>query len=483
MAALLVALVFLPILAGVALLFLPLPPRSANMLGLITVAISFLGSLFLWRAFIPLTQGFAFFSSMPTGLQVMGAQMEFGLNALSMPMFFLASFVGCAAGFFTARVEHPQKNFLWAFVLIMLGGILGAFASVDLFYAFLFHEVALLPTLMAIMIFGGIHRRQAAIESGLFMIAGSLVLLVGLIAFKFAAGFGSFSLLEWQTRLMRSVVDPSLFGSFGLVLLGAVVLSGLWPFYTWVPKLITQAPAPVAMLQAGVLKFFGLYFLLQGFLPLLPAGLMDIKPILSFLCVANIILIGFAAFAQVDLLRLVAYAAVMHMGTLFLALNAHTVESVGGAVLTIVGSGLATALLIMLSSSIKERTHTLQLAEVSGLRRATPQLALFLMIGFMGIIALPCFITFLGEFGIVMGLIKTGFWSVAAVLAGLVMVAGFGLRALGQLIMNFPKKEGLADLTLIERFCAWILVVPLILFALMPGILIQPLNSFLHALL
>lgn len=483
MAALLMALVFLPLLVGLAFFFLPLKAREANFLGLVTVTLVFLGSLFLWRAFIPLDQGFAFYSTMPFGLQSIGANFEMGLNAVSMPLFFLAAFVGCAAGFFAASSAHPQKNFLWAFLLLTLGGILGGFASTDLFYAFLFHEVALLPTLMSIMVFGGIHRRQAAFQSGLFMLGGSLILLVGLIAFKFSLGLGSFSLLEWHTRLSQWIGPAQTLAPLGLVVLGAAILSGLWPFYSWVPKLLTQAPAPIAMMQGGVIKFFGIYFLLQGFASVLPAGLADSRTLISVLCVANILFVGLSAFAQTNFLKLIAYAAVMHMGTLFLALNAHNVESLGGAVVTIVGSGLATALLIMLAQALQQRTHTLQISEVSGLRKATPQLALFLMIAVMALLALPAFITFLGEFAILMGLIKAQLWAVVAVLAGLVLVAGFGLRALGQMLMNAPKGAPMADLTLIERFCAWILTIPLILFALMPGILVQPLDQFFRNLL
>lgn len=480
---LLQAFVFLPLIVSLVMLFVPMSARVMNALGLSVVTLIFLGSLLLWKSFAPEYHGYAFLSSASLGLQSIGARLELGLNAFSMPMFFLASFVGCAAGFYTAQLKVDQKHLLWSFVLMILGGILGAFASIDLFYAFLFHEVALLPTLFSLMIFGGFHRRQTALEAGIFMLVGSLLMLVGLVAFKFAARLSTFSLIEWQGHLAGSLVDMSLLSSFGFVLWGAVILSGLWPFYTWVPKLLSQAPTPVAMLQGGVLKFFGLYFIFQGFLPILPEGLLDIKFLLSALCVANIVLIGFSAFAQTDLLRLIAYTAVMHMGTLFLALNAHTPEAIGGAMLAIVGSGLATALLLMMAGSLQRRTGSVEINEFAGLRQGTPRLAFFLMVGFMAVIALPCFSTFIGELAVVIGLIKAGFWSVVAVLLGLILIAGIGLRALNQLLMNSPKPQSLPDLSMTERFCAWVLVIPLVLLAFLPGILAHPLDTLLRALL
>jgi len=480
---LLPALVLLPLIVGVLVLFLPLSQRALNITGLSVVTLVFLGAILLWKSFAPEAHGYAFLSSMPLGLQSIGARFELVLNAFSMPMFFLTAFIGAAAGFYTAQLKVEQKNLLWGFVLMILGGALGAFASVDLFYAFLFHEVALLPTLFSLMIFGGAHRRQSTIESGIFMLTGSLLMLVGLIAFKFAARMSSFSLIEWQGQLAGSLVDFNLVTSFGFVLWGAVILSGLWPFYIWVPKLLSQAPTPVAMLQGGVLKFFGLYFIFQAFLPILPEGLLEVKFLLSALCVANIILIGFSAFAQTDLRRIIAYMAVMHMGTLFLALNAHTVESIGGAMLVIVGSGLATALLLMMAGSLRSRMPSVEVGDIAGLRQGTPRLAFFLMVGFMAVIALPCFATFIGELAVIIGLIKVGFWSVAAILAGLVIVAGIGLLTLHQLLMNFPKPQGLSDLSITERFCAWILVIPLVLLAFLPGVLAHPIDTLLRALL
>lgn len=485
----LLASIFVPLLSGIFFLFMPVQAtRTANVLGMALSSLLLVIGVVLFSTFTNAQPalGYHFYSQLPLGLQFMGASLQLGLNALSMPFYFLAVVVGFAASIYLLQLNTSRKPLLWGFLLIIQGGILGAFASVDVFYSFLFHEVALLPTLLALLVFGGSQRQAAALQSGIFMLLGSLIMLVGLIAFKAAAGLQTFSMVEWRNTL--GALTPAHFAAFPqvawwLILGGAFILSGLWPFYSWVPRLLTQAPTPVAMLQGGVLKFFALYLILQAFGTALPLCFQSIAPVVSVLCVANIIFIGFAALAQTDLLRLVAYSAVMHMGTLFLALNAHTVESVSGAVLLIVGGGLATALLIMLAGSLRQRLGSLEMSHIGGLRATTPRLGLFLMIGFMSVIALPCFLNFWGEMAVIFGVLKAGLWSVAAIFVGLVLAAAFGLRALGQVLMGPAKPPVLADLSSTERSAAWVLAIPLILFSFIPGQLSEPLHQLLQVFL
>lgn len=481
-------LVLLPLAVGLLLLLVPQTTARgwANGLGLGTVIIVFLGAILLWLNFSAGGNGYAFLSTTPLGLERLGARLQLGLNGLSLPMFLVTALVGCAAGFYTYGRPMERKSLFWSFVLLILSGTLGAFACVDLFYAFLFHELALLPTFLALMIFGGRDRQSALVQTGIFLVAGSLITLVGLINFYFLADAHSFSLLDIREHLgafgMGMSAEKQL-PAWGMIFWGCLIFSGLWPFYSWVPKLLTQAPTPVAMLHGGALKFFGLYFLLQGFVGWTFWGVETFKTVLSLLCVANILFLGFAALTQTDLRRLVAYSAVMHLGTLFLALNSYNREALGGMILLMVGSGLATALLLMLSGALNRRVGSTQMTHLGGLRGQTPRLATFLMLGFLALMGLPCFVNFWGELAVIFGVMHAGMFAVNAILAGIVISTAFGVRALRTMLMGEPKPQGLSDLTTVEHFSAWILILPAILFALLPGILTGPLDNVLETLL
>jgi NADH-quinone oxidoreductase subunit M len=481
--------VALPFAAGLTLLFAPqsFAKRWADFLGLASTLFALAAAVILGLNFHPSANGYAFLSTTNLGLEGIGARLQLGLNALSLPMFFITALIGCAAGFYTygrSTEDDHRKGLFWSFLLMILAGALGAFASVDLFYAFLFHEIALLPTFFALMLFGGVNRKQTMIEMGIFVIAGSLLTLAGIINFAALAGAGTFSLIELREHFSRGGLPASAqFFSWNLVFWGCAILSGLWPFYGWVTRLLTQLPTAAAMLIGGSLKFFGLYFLLQAFAGPCLQGLGGLRNATALLCVANIFLLGFSALAQTDFKKLVAYAAVMHMGALFLALNAYTVESFGGMAILIVGGGLATALLLMLGGCLKRRLGSAEMVHVGGLRQSAPRLAAFLMLGVMAVVALPCFVNFWGEFLIILGTFRSTPLATPAILAGLVITAVFGLRALHAMLMGNPKPEAIADLTAVEKFSAWLLILPVILLAIFPNIISGPLNTLLHSII
>ena len=479
---LLQAVVVLPFVAGLAFLFLPKSSgRLANAVGMGVSIFVLVSTLVLWKLFTSGISGYAYLSSVDLGLGGLGAHFQLGLNGLSLPLFILTAIVGLAAGAYIYAQKYNRVGLIWSMVLLILSGTLGAFASVDLFYAFFLHELALLPILLSLMIFGGSQRRQTALEVAFFLLMGSLIFLAGLLSFYFSAGLHSFCLLDLRHGLSLMPMEDRLW-SWGLLLLGTLILSGVWPFYSWVPKLLEQAPTPVSMIVGGALKFFGLYILLQGFLPTLHPGILQTRTLLSILCVTNIIFIGIAALTQTDLRKLIAYSAVMHMGTLFLALNAATSEAYGGLVLLIVGSGLATVLLFMLSGIIRRRAGSAQMIHLGGLRQSAPRISAFLMIGFMAIAALPCFISFYGEFAVVLGVFRTLGIVGWAILAGLAITAGYCLRALSQMLMGGPKPAMFQDLSTLETATVWLLAVPVVALVFFPSSITNSLNLLLPML-
>jgi NADH-quinone oxidoreductase subunit M len=474
---LLTMMVIVPFFMGFLFLLSPqgFSRRYADALGLLVVLFCLCGAVILWLNFRPIMAGYAFLSTMPLGLQAIGARLQLGLNAISMPMFTLTALIGCAAGFYAYGQAPEHKGFYWAFLLLILAGLLGAFASVDIFYAFLFHETALLPIFLALMMFGGENRREVLTESGIFMLAGSLPTLVGITNYALQAGPLSFSLIDIRCHLANHAISPSLqMEVWAPLFWGCAILSGLWPFHGWVSRLLTQVPVPVSMLVGGSLKFFGVYFLLQAFLGSSFWGVDSLQTVTGVLCAISIVWVGILAFRQSNFRAMVALAAVMHMGGLFLALSSYTAEALSGTVILMLASGLTTALLLMLSGAVGRRLGHLEMPQMGGIRQSAPVLSTFLMFGVLSLMALPCFLNFWGELGVIVGAFRgVPLWA-PFLLAGLFITAAFGLRALSSMLMG--KKVEMSDLTQMEIFSSWILVLPLVLLGVLPFIISTPIS-------
>jgi NADH-quinone oxidoreductase subunit M len=239
---------------------------------------------------------------------------KIGLDGLSLIMVLLAAIVTVAAVWFTGEIENHENAF-YACLLFISGGAIGAFASMDLFFFYAFHELALIPTFLLIGIWGSGNRSAAAWKITIYLAAGSFILLLGLILLyqSVPASHRTFDMIE--LRKYAALIPPEAQRNIYLLLLiGFGVLVSLFPFHSWAPEAYASAPAPAAMLHAGVLKKFGLYGLLRLAIPLVPAGAHYWTGLLIFLLLGNIIYIGLVTIAQKRLDWMLGYSSVMHMG-------------------------------------------------------------------------------------------------------------------------------------------------------------------------
>ena len=226
------------------------------------------------------------------------------------------------------NAERPHLYL--ALLMFMQGGLMGTFASIDIFFFYFFHEFALIPTFIMIGIWGGAGRRSAAIEMTIYLTLGAMLSLLGLIALYIGSGAESFSLIELRDYLAATAGGHGAEQHFALLLFGFGILVSLFPFHSWAPKGYAVAPTGAAMLHAGVLKKFGLYGLLQIAAPLLPEGRRIGCPG-SCGWLGNILIIGLITIAQRDLKMMLGYSSVMHMGYAFLGIATFSVVGIGGA--------------------------------------------------------------------------------------------------------------------------------------------------------
>src|SRR5437667_1960843 len=375
-----------------------------------------------------------------------------GIDGLSLIMVLLAAIVTPAAVWFAGPIDKHENAF-YACLLFISGGAIGAFASLDLFFFYAFHELALIPTFLLIGMWGTGNRVAAAWKITIYLAIGSFVLLLGLILLyqSVPAPLRSFDIraLTVAASLGQIAADAQ-HHIYLLLLIGFGILVSLFPFHTWAPEAYASAPAPAAMLHAGVLKKFGLYGLLRLAIPLLPEGARHWANLLVVLLLGNIIYVGLVTIAQKRLDWMLGYSSVMHMGYIFLGIASGGILGVAGAAVLMFAHGISIALLFGLASELRQRTGTLVFDELGGLARVMPFARLAFGLGVFAAIGLPGFANFAGEIMIFFGAFKNGWtmdgfhiFQIATVLAlwGVVISAVYMLRAYRKTFMGTIREQ------------------------------------------
>jgi len=441
---LLLLVTFTPIVAAI-LIMVGLPARltamAASVLTLLVSAIIFLQ--------FNATSGFQFVVTFPISPELR-LNFALGVDGLSLLMILLGAIVLVAAVWVTGEIEHHENAF-YACLLLIAGGAIGAFASLNLFFFYAFHELALIPTFLLIGIWGSGNRRAAAWKVTIYLALGSIILLVGLIMLYRAVPASARSL---DLRILHAGQIPaSLQSNIYLVLLiGFGILVSLVPFHTWAPEAYACAPAPAAMLHAGVLKKFGLYGLLRLALPLLPDGARQWSSMLLVLLLANIIYIGLVTIAQQRLDWMLGYSSVMHMGYIFLGIASANILGTTGAAILMFAHGLSIALLFGITGEIRKRVPSLDFDAMGGLAKAMPLAAFAFGLGAFAAIGLPGFANFAAEIMVVFGAFQNGFdyqhfhmfqWATVLALWGVVISAVYMLRAYRRTFFGSSAKSEL----------------------------------------
>ena len=479
-------------LAVALAIFAGLPKRYSVRLSYLGFGVPAAIALWLWSQF-PADAGdsYTFMSSYDLGLALLGIKLTLGLNGISLPLFVMAGVIGLASGLYAIHSGAERLKIYLALLLVMQSGLMGVFASVDVFFFYFFHELALIPTFIMVGIWGGRDRSYAAMKLTIYLTLGAMLSLIGLIVIYYQSGAESFDLITLRQEAVSSPlsVTAQKYG-FGLLLFGFGILVSLWPFHTWAPLGYGAAPSSAAMLHAGVLKKFGLYGLIQIALPILPVGAAHWSGVLTILALGNILVVGFVTMAQRDLKQVIGYGSVMHMGYAFLGVACLSVIGAGGVVLMMVAHGLSVALLFLLATCVHHRTRTFDLTEMGGLAQKTPVLAALFVAGTMASIGLPGFANFWGELTIFVAVWKMSPWVAAGAVAGVVITAIYALRATARVFFGSPTEtfakvlaqSAPADLRWSEKIPALILLAMLLFIGFWPRSLSTPINSALQAI-
>ncbi len=406
-----------------------------------------------------------------------------GMSAILVLLTVIVTF--CAVRISPQQPGKGSGRLYYVSLMLIAAGALGAFCATDLFFLYAFHELALIPTFLMIGIYGhGREKVATAWKITIYLGVGSLILLGGLIALyvqlsptggltfdisKLAPGPGDHPL---SAETQKWIFLPLLIG-FG-------ILVSLFPFHSWAAPAYACAPAPVAMLHAGVLKKFGLYGILRVAMPLLPEGFDAWKELLLILLLGNIIYVGFVTISQRYLDRMLGHSSVMHMGYIFLGIACCNSIGWGGAVLMMFAHGISIALLFSLCGSLRARLDTLEFTRLGGLGANMPFLAVTFGFAAFASIGLPGFANFASEITIFFAAFREagelGSLQVVTIVAlwGVVISAVYMLRAYrrifqGECIGNL----GAADLEREARLPVVLMIVILLITGLFPNIILK----------
>lgn len=446
-----------------------------RVVALFAALLSMLVAVWLFAVFEPGASGLQF-EQRVEWVPALGIGYHVGVDGLSVGLVLMGAIVAFAAVCVSREIVDRQKEY-YLLLLVMSGGILGAFASLDLFCIYFFHELALVPTFLMIGIWGrGVDRLYATYQIAIYLSVGALIALIGLLALYVKTGAWTFDVgaLRWQLSQMPLPAAAQNW-IFPLLMFGFGILVSLWPFHTWAPVGYAAAPTGVAMMHAGVIKKFGLYGLVRVALPLLPEGAQRWMPLLAWLALGNVLYAGLVAMRQKNLNMLLGYSSVAHMGFAFLGVASLSVVGVTGMVVVMVAHGFLAALGFALSGYVSRATGTLEMERLGGLLRAMPFIGGALVMAMLAGCGVPGFANFPGEL-----LVLFGAWDghqtvvVLAVWAGLVVGAVYMLRAV-RVILHGAMPErlgGVCDPTgAWQRLAYAILVGGLVLFGLAPGVL------------
>jgi NADH-quinone oxidoreductase subunit M len=470
----LTALLALPLVGLVVLLVIPGTAKNAMRLWANAVLLGGFGlALPLWQAFDRSASGYQFVDRVPW-IPTLGAQFLLGIDGISLLLVLLTSLLGPIAALASWNAIEERTKEFYAMLLLLQFGMLGLFLALDLLLFFVFFEVVLVPMYFLIGIWGGERRLYAAIKFFLYTLAGSVVLLLGIIALYWQGGLQlarpTFEIAELLKVQLPLDAQRWLFWAF---FVGFAIKVPMVPFHTWLPDAHTEAPTAGSVLLAGVLLKMGTYGFVRLSLPLFPEAAREAAPILAALSIVAILYGALISLMQQDWKRLVAYSSVSHMGFCTLGLAALNNNGIAGSVLQQINHGISTSLLFLLVGFVYERRHTRQIADFGGLAMVMPRFAFVFAVAVFSSAGLPLLNGFIGEFTILQGaFLVNRAWAGFAVF-GIVLGAAYLLWLYQRTMLGDLRNEanrGLADLAPRE----WATVLPLLGLALAIGVYPKP---------
>ncbi len=448
--------------------------RSIRAFALIITVLTFVFSIHLLAHFDSSSSDFQFGIKIPW-IPSFGIDYSMGVDGISLFLILLTTVLSPLAILASWSIGERVKEY-FIFMLLLETGMVGVFASLDLFLFYVFWEVMLIPMYFLIGVWGGERRIYAAMKFVLYTMIGSVLMLVAIIALYFmhgnATGIFTFSYPYIQSSLAegRVVLTPSaelwLFLAFFLAF---AIKVPLFPFHTWLPDAHVEAPTAGSVLLAGVLLKMGTYGIVRFSLPLFPHISHLFAPLISAFAIVGIIYGALVAMVQPDMKKLVAYSSVSHLGFIVLGIFSFTVQGIEGAIYQMLNHGISTGALFLLVGVIYDRRHTRLIEEFGGLANRMPVYSAFFLIVTLSSIGLPGLNGFVGEFLVLLGTFGVSPARAAMAASGVILSAVYMLWMYQRVIWGEIRNErnnALLDLSRRE----YAMLIPLLILMVWMGV-------------
>ncbi len=370
---------------------------------------------------------FLFFSeSMWFAMPSLDIKFMLGMDGISAYMVLLTTVIFPVMVLYSMGKVGRQEKLYYLMILILETGLIGFFLSLDMLMFYVFFELVLIPTTFFIGIWGGAKREIASMKFFLYTLAGSLVMLIAIIYLGLNVEEG---VLTTDYFVIRDALAAGTIAAFGLsaqqwlffaFAISFAIKMPIFPLHTWQPLTYSESSTTGSVILAALLSKMGAYGLIRFAIPLFPQVAVDWAPYISVFAVISIVYGAYLAVVQTNMKKLIAYASLSHMGFIVLGIFAFTPEALSGAVIQMVGHGVATAALFLLTGMLYERHQTKDIRGFQGIAKLAPKFTLFFMIAVMATVGLPGLSGFVGEFMILMGSFKSGYISGAFAVVGAV---------------------------------------------------------------
>jgi NADH-quinone oxidoreductase subunit M len=471
------ALIILPLVGALAVGFAP--AARARYLAMVVTLLELVVSAGLWWAYDPSTSAMQFGVDAPW-LPQWGIRYSLGLDGISLFMVLLTTAIMPLAVLSSYHYITRREKLYYALLLVLTTGMLGVFLALDMFVFYVFWEVMLIPMYFLIGIWGGKNRLYAAIKFFIYTMAGSLLMLVAILAMMFhvwkSGGTPTFAYDAFlQAAPTLGSAAPWLFAAFALAF---AIKVPVFPFHTWLPDAHVEAPTAGSVILASILLKMGTYGFLRFAVPFFPDVALSgfVTGLVVTLAIIGVIYGALVAMVQPDVKKLVAYSSVSHLGFVMLGIWAATLQSVQGALMIMIGHGLSTGALFLLIGMLYERRHTREIAAFGGLARVMPVFSLILVVTSLASIGLPGLNGFVGEFLVLVGSFARFPWATGLATTGVIFAAAYLLWALQRIIFNRLDRVENEHLPDLSRRELWV-VLPLLAGMVWLGLYPQPVLS------
>lgn len=465
-------IVFLPLAGALVLLLIPGDNAARIWATLVSLATAVI-SLPLYTRFDLTTPQYQF-GELASWIPSLNINYVLGIDGISLLLVLLTTLimpicVVCSWRYIQKRV----KEFMIS-LLIMETAMLGVFAALDFALFYIFWEAMLIPMYLLIAIWGGPRKVYASIKFFLYTLAGSVMLLVAIIALYMKTG--SFYIPDMMGQAFSSQFQIWVFLAFFLAF---AIKVPMFPFHTWLPAAHVEAPTAGSVVLASVLLKMGTYGFLRFCLPITPEATWIFMPYILWLSIAGILYGGFTALAQSDMKKLVAYSSVGHMGFVTLGIFVLNKSGIEGAILQMINHGVTTGALFLLVGMIYERTHSRELALSAGVGRYMPLFVMYLGFFSLSSLAFPGTNSFIGEVLILVGGFTYSKIIAACAIPGAILAAAYMFRMLQKVVWggtNNPDQSYLSDLHLREI----VILAPLLVFVFWIGLVPEQFLCVMH---